>query len=461
MNLTPVDFDPFKDLDKIIPTSEPQREILGSVKFGNDAANCAYNESLTLKLTGPFVYDAIVKAANAVVARHGSLRATFIEEGVKMRIADNTTIDVPLIDISNIATAEQQAHLNEIITEDVSAPFDLPNGPLFDVKVIKLAAQLHYVIITAHHIVCDGWSMGIVMQDLSAFYNQHVTGQPAVLQPAIQFDDYVADEIAFEASTAYETTAQYWLNLYKDYNQVFELPTDKPRPALRSYNAKRIDCPLPNDVITQIKKAGAQLGCSLVNTLIAAYEVFLFKLTKQPNIILGLPSAGQSVTDNYSLVGHCVNLLPLKTRVDGNTSFSDYLVARKKTLFDAFENQRYTFGTLIKKLNVPRDPSRIPLVPVAFNADLGLADGVAFEKLQLELFSNPRNYENFEIFFNISGQQNNLAIECTFNTDLYDNDLMHNRLHEFVFVLEQLAADMKTKINNVQLTPINEVEIIK
>lgn len=461
MNFTPVDFDPFKDIDKIIPTSEPQREILGSVKFGNDAANCAYNESLSLKLSGSFNYNAIVKAANAVVARHGSLRATFIEEGVKMRIANSTTIDVPLIDISNISEAEQQAHLNEIIGEDVAAPFDLPNGPLFDVKVVKLSEQLHYVIITAHHIVCDGWSMGIVMQDISTFYNQIVTGKVVKLEDAIQFDDYVANEIDFEASPEYQATEQFWLSLFKDYNQVFELPTDKPRPALRSYNAKRIDCALNENVISQLRKAGGQLGCSLINTLIAAYEIFLFRLTKQPDIILGLPSAGQAVTDNYSLVGHCVNLLPLKTHVDGKLTFTEYLIARKKSLFDAFENQRYTFGTLIKKLNVPRDPSRIPLVPVAFNADLGLADGVAFENLNMELFSNPRSFENFEIFFNISGQNNQLVIECTYNTDLYDEELMQNRLHEFSFLLDQLAADMKIIINSIQLLPDIEQNILQ
>ena len=460
MKFTPVDFDPFEEIDTIIPTSESQRELLSSVRFGNDAANCAYNESVSLKLKGVFNYDALSKAANAVVARHGSLRATFIEEGMRMRIAKNITIEVPLIDISNITNDEQDAHLREIILEDVSAPFDLPNGPLFDVKIVRLNELLHYVIITAHHIVCDGWSTGIVMQDLSRYYNKFAYNLPTDESPAVQFDEYVQGELDFEETAEYKQTEAYWLNKFKDYTNVFELPADRPRPTLRSYNAKRFDKQISSDVAAAIKNSGTKNGCSIVNTLIAAFEVYLYRITQQAEIVVGLPSAGQLVTDNYSLVGHCVNLLPLKTSVDGTLPFSQYLQNRKKTLFDAYDNQRYTFGTLIKKLNVPRDPSRIPLVPIAFNTDLGLTNGVHFENLEMEVLSNPRQFENFEIFVNVTNHDDGLRIECTFNTDLYDEDLMHKRMDEFIFLLTSLSNNFDELIDEITILPESELKLL-
>ncbi|MEO8150318.1 MAG: amino acid adenylation domain-containing protein [Bacteroidia bacterium] len=460
MKLTAVDFDPFVEIDSFISTSESQREILSSVKLGNDAANCAYNESLTIKLIGSFNYEALVKAANAVVKRHGSLRATFIDDGFKMRIASQLAIDVPLIDLGRIPEEQRDEHFKEIILEDVSAPFDLPNGPLFDVKVVRFIPGLHYVVITAHHVVCDGWSTGIIMQDLSKFYNMFAYNKEVELDAAHQYDEYIQSEIDFEQSEEYTKTEAFWLNLFKDYNHFFEMPVDKARPALRTYNAKRFDVAIDVETVTALKKTAAKNSCSFINTLIAAFEVYLYRVTQQTEIVLGLPSAGQSISDKYSLVGHCVNLLPLKTSIDGHLPFSTYLKERKKSLFDALENQRYTFGTLIKKLNVHRDPSRIPLVPVAFNADLGIADGVAFEGLEMEVMSNPRTFENFEIFLNATGQNGKLILECTYNTDLYDDELMQNRMHEFVRLLQSIVKNADEIIDEIDYLSHDELELL-
>lgn len=461
MNFTPVDFDPFAEVDYFIATSESQREILSSIKFGNDAANCAYNESVSLKLTGNLNKAAIEKAANAVYARHSVLRATFTDDGMQMRIAHNATIEVPFIDLTMVPADEQEAHLNEIIKEDVSAPFDLSNGPLFDVKVVLINPTLNYVVITAHHIICDGWSTGIILQDLSRFYNEFAFNKIVEAVESFQFESYVQGELEFEKSNEYAATEAYWLNLYKDYSQVFEIPIDKPRPVLRTYGAKRIDKEMDEAVVAKFKKAGAKNGCSFINTLIAAVEVFIYRITQQSDIIVGLPAAGQAATEMYSLVGHCVNLLPLKTSVDGKLKFNEYLKNRKKTLFDAFENQRYTFGTLIKKLNVPRDPSRIPLVPFAFNADLGLADGVAFEGLEMEVLSNPRISENFEIFLNATGQAGKLTLECTYNTDLFDDELMQMRINEFAHLINSIALNEEEIIDNLDLIPNSELQLFE
>ncbi len=462
MKLIPVDFDPFAEEDLFIETSESQREILNSIKFGNEASNCAYNESLTLKLKGPFNYDAMVKASNAVINRHSSLRATFIDDGFKMRIAKNINIDVPLIDLSNLTEQEKADSLKEVIREDVSEPFDLPNGILFEVKVIRFEKELHYVVITAHHVVCDGWSTGIVMQDLSKFYNyfNQTDNLEDKLEPAINYTQYIENENQFLTTDSYKETEEFWLNLYKDYHNFFEMPVDKPRPPLRTYNANRIDITLEADKVSELKKVAAKNKVSFISLLITAFEVYLFRITRQENIVVGLPAAGQSITNMPTLVGHCVNLLPLKTKISGDSPFNEYLRQRKESLFDAFENQRYTFGTLIKKLNIPRDPSRIPLVPVAFNVDLGLTDGVEFKGLQMEVDSNPRKYENFEIFLNATSFNNTIILECTYNTDLYDDELMNNRVQEFRELLLSIIENDSEKIDNLSYLPAGEIALL-
>jgi non-ribosomal peptide synthetase component F len=209
-----------------------------------------------------------------------------------------------------------------------------------------------------------------------------------------------------------------------------------------------------------VKKAGAKLGASYVTTLTAAFEVFLHRITGSDDVVVGLPAAGQSATGLQALVGHCVNVLPLRTTVEAGMPFSTYLKNRKSALLDAFDHQRFTFGSLVRKLNIPRDPSRIPLIPVAFNLDIGITDGVEFHGCSYEFTTNPRHYENFEIFINASGSGNKLVLECTHNTDLFDTELMKLRMEEFVVMLKGIAASPDTAISQLPLLTETEQELI-
>jgi amino acid adenylation domain-containing protein len=449
----PVEFDPFAgpELQLVAPATESQLEIWTSCLIGGDAANCAYNESFSLLLTGAFNHAAMLMALQSLTNRHQALRSSFSADGRYTCIYKEFSFDVDYQDLSNQKTDQQQLTIGNLNKQIALTPFDLINGPLFKASLIKLNDHEHLLTLVAHHIICDGWSIGIMMQDLSKYYSAYAKDESIILPDAPLFSDYAAEQLAFEKSNEFKATEQYWINEFKGSSHYVNLPTDLPRPAVRTFKSHRDDFNLDSQLALALKKLGKANGTSFVTTLLAAFEVFLQRLTGQEEIILGLPAAGQSATGNYRLVGHCVNLLALRSHPKAAQSFRSYLKARNSDILDAYDHQQYTFGSLLKKLNIPRDASRIPLVPVMFNIDMGMDDDVAFYALKHQLHSNPRAYENFEIFVNISGRDDSLVLEWSYNTQLFQASTIKEMMAEFEFLLKQLAADPDVLIGNISL----------
>lgn len=455
-----VEYDPFADLVQQYPTTEPQREIWTNVQIGGHAANCAYNESVTLSLKGTFNTELFWRSVSLLFERHDALRSSFSKDGLTVTVLEKVDPDVPLMDLSSQTEDQQQQSVNRYLEKEVEFDFDLENGPLGKVTVIRKSADHHLVILTFHHIVCDGWSLGIIMQDLGKIYSSMVKTGTYSGEPAMSYRDYAYEEENYLSSDENLQTENFWVNQYRNNIPAMDMPLDKPRPAVRTFNAKRVDVPVDSALVERIKKIGARQGCSYVTTLVSAFEVFIHRISGLEDIVTGLPAAGQSVEGKESLVGHAVNLLPLRTQVDSSQSFNQYLKKRKPEILDAYDHQRFTFGTLINKLNIPRDPSRIPLVPVSFNVDIGITNGVSFSGCEMSFVTNPRKFENFELFINATGSGNQLTIECTHNTDLFDSDLMRNRMEEFVELLKSIVDDPEQTIAHLNILPEKERKLI-
>jgi amino acid adenylation domain-containing protein len=455
----PIDFDPFggPEIIRVVPAIEPQLEIWVSCILGGEDASRSYNESVSLLLSGTFNYDAMRFALRDLLERHEALRSSFSADGKQICINKELPLLITFADLSSQEPDQHQTYLTEFSKKDAETSFDLLNGPLFRFAVLKISQIEHYLKISAHHIICDGWSLGIMLQDLSKLYSAYAKNETPHLPQANKFSQYALDQWAFSETEEYKNIVQYWVDQYKGDVPVLNLPTDFPRPSARTYKSQRDDYALNTELVSAVKAMGAKAGCSFVTTLLAAFEVYLHRLTGQKDIVLGLPAAGQSATGNYSLVGHCVNLLPLKASFEGETSFFDYLKSRKKEIFNDYDHQQFTFGSLLKKLNIQRDPSRVPLVPVVFNIDMGLDDGVAFEGLKHQLGYTPREYENFEIFLNASGSERLLVLEWSYNTQLFKPATINRMMDEFVSLLEATVNDPSVKIKDIPLKPLNEI----
>ena len=355
-------FDPFAGptIEKIIPIVQAQAEVWIACAMGGEDANRAYNESVSLILKGNLNTIALEDALLKLVVRHEALRATFSPNGLFMMVFEEVPTKPFHKDISGLSAADQSKEVKNYLSKDAHHTFDLVKGPLFKVGLLKLSELEHQLILTAHHIICDGWSMGIMLEELGSFYSANILGKiPNVPHPET-FSSYAEEEQEFIASAAYNQTENYWVKQYEGSIPTVNLPTDFPRPELRTFKSNRLDFAIDSYLVSDLKKVGIKSRASFVVTLMAAFEVFLYHQTGQDDLVLGLPAAGQSLSGKNQLVGHCVNLLPLRSKINATMPFNTYLKARKVKVFDAYEHQQFSFGQLLQKLAVARDPSRVP-----------------------------------------------------------------------------------------------------
>jgi amino acid adenylation domain-containing protein len=452
-NLLAVDFDPFAEGELLLtaPATPAQTEIWLSVQMG-DAANCAYNLSQSFRLTGLLNQAALASSLQQLVNRHESLRTSFSSNGESLCIVAELPIDLPLIDLTDLSPPERELQLAQIVKHDLNQPFKIEQGPLFRAQMIKLAAQEHLLLLNAHHIVCDGWSWSILIEDLGALYSAQVQGIAPNLPVAEKFSDYATAEIAAAQQPDAAATEQYWLAQFAGAVPVVDFPTDRPRPSFRTFNAARADYELAGEIGEQLKELGKKFGCSFNTTILAGFEVLLHRLTGQDDLIVGIPACGQIAAGQDRLVGHCTNLLPLRTQIDGNKSFVDYLQQRRSTILDAYEHQQFTFGSLVSKLALPRDPSRIPLAPIMFNLDRAAASNrQLFSGLELTSQLNPREFETFELFINAVELADKIVLECQYNTNLFDRATIQRHLSEFETLLQGIIANPAQLISRLPI----------
>lgn len=457
-NYMAVDFDPFAEgeLVNTAAATESQQEIWASVQMG-DEANCAYNESQTLTLRGQLNVDALQAALQALVDRHEALRTTLSPDGTTLCTQVQQVLTVPLQDWSTLSPTERQTKVDHCLHVAVSTPFDLEHGPLFRAEILRLEPNLHQVILTAHHIVCDGWSWGVMVPELGQLYSALSQGKTASLPEPEPFSQYALQLEAAAHSAETAAVEQYWLDQFADSVPVVDFPTDAPRPPLRTFDSAREDWKLDGELVSQLKQLGKANGCSFMTTLLAGFEVFLYRLTGQADLTVGISTAGQLASEQHYLVGHCVNLLPLRTQVDPQQFFQTYLQQRQSVLLDAYDHQQFTFGSLVKRLALPRDASRIPLVPITFNLDQALdPKQLRFQGLDASLSSNPRTFENFELFINATEAQGQLTLECQYNTNLFQRDTIQRRLAELETLLRGMVQNPQRAIAQLPLLPESE-----
>lgn len=442
---TAVDYDPFAEtpLARVVPTTEPQREIWLAAKIEPDAS-LAYNESVSLRLSGELDSPALLTALQRLVDRHEALRATLSEDGKELFIATHVDLACSVRDVSELNDAARTMAIDALRNQVVCRPFDLEQGPLVRAELLRLGTREHLLVFTAHHIVCDGWSFGVIVRDLAALYAEQI-GQGPSPDPAGSFTDYALAAATHPDTEAGRAAEQYWLTRFSEPVPSLDLPTDHVRPRQRTFASQREDLVLDSELIGSVKRMGAKRGASLYATLLAGFAVLLQRLSGQDDVVIGLPSAGQAAGGHDALVGHCVNVLPLRAAIAPEASFASVLDAVRGDLLDAFDHPQYTLGSLLARLALPRDPSRLPLVGVLFNLDQALDESqVTFPDLHFDFSANPRAFENFELFVNAVQVDGGVRLECQYNSDLFRGDTVHGWLDAYATLLQNAVADPET-----------------
>ena len=429
-----------------VPLTEAQMEIWLSARLGDDAS-CAFNESFTLLMRGQLDTQALRESLQDLVARHEALRATIIPERNSLHFSPQGHLSMPFEDLSSASSSQRAAALENAKREEASTPFDLINGPVVRPRLFRLDPQLHALVFTSHHIICDGWSTNVLLDELSALYTARRDATSPALPAPLQFSEYARQQ---SQNADDQEVAAYWLNRFEQIPPVLELPTDRPRPAVKSFKGATYRARIDAAIYKQIRQAGAKQGCTLFATLLTGFASLLHRLTAQSDIVIGIPTAGQSLLEGGSLVGHCVNFLPIRVRLIEGQSAAELLQQVKRTLLDAQDHQSYTYGTLLRNMKLRRDPSRLPLVEVQFNLEK-VGANLNFPGLQVEVDPNPKTAVNFDLFVNIVESAQGLLIDCDYNSDLFDRETIARWLTHFETMLKGLAADISQEVDRLPI----------
>nr|PZN24829.1 MAG: hypothetical protein DIU75_01975 [Mycolicibacterium hassiacum] len=416
-----------------VPSTESQREVWLADRFvaGN---SLAYNEGLLLTLDGALDEDALRHALQTLLDRHESLRARFSRDGRRLVIDHHLELDLPVHDLSGLGEAERTAALERLCDEEMGRTFDLRRGPLIRFALARLDERRHRLLFIAHHAVCDGWSGAVLLTELGAVYSARVTGRAAELDPAPRYADYVAVERHFLESPVGQAHREYWLKQLHDAPQPPQLPPDRspgPDPGL---SAARVDVPVDAELVTRLRALGSAHGASLVATMLTGFAELFRRCTGQDDLVIGLAAAGQSFHGQGQLVGHCVNLLPLRLRLDTADGFADALAITRTALLDAYDHQGVSFGTLLPELELTRDGNRPPLVSVVFNIDVR-DDDIGHAGLDVGYRTLVRQAETFELFINVVDTGTSMVLEASYRTALYSEERIRAYLADYLGLL--------------------------
>jgi glutamate-1-semialdehyde aminotransferase len=422
-----------------IPLTEAQQSMWSMAQLGGEAS-CAYNQFFSMRLRGTLDLDAMRGAIADLIDRHEALRITIDPTGEYQQVRPSFKLEVPLVDLSTLPAERREAHVTEWLDAERRQPFDLVEGPLIRARILRLEERLHVLCLVIHHIVTDGWSNGIIVQELSALYSARAQGVANPLPPPAQYSEYVSLEGASNEHSDEDET--YWLNRFADRVPVLEMPLDHPRPPEKTFNAGRERLAISNSLYEGLKRVSAQQRCTMFMTVFSGFTAMIHKLSKQDDIIVGITAAGQLAAGGKNVVGYCINLLPIRSRLNGDPTFAAYLAEMKQTILDAHKHQRYPFRRLLKKLNPPRDPSRMPMISVTFNLDKPRLAASAKSAvpvttdLQVELLPNSRGFLQWELFYNMVESDGHLHLECDYNTDLFNVHTVRRWMQDYLQLLE-------------------------
>lgn len=433
------------------PLTEAQAEIWLAAQAG-DEASCSFNESFTLRLEGTLDEAAFIGAVKAVIGRHDALHIRFGRSGETFSFIPDFSLDLPVLDLTR--EDDGDAILRDIIATEARIPFDLVNGPLARATLVRLSGDRHAFVFTAHHIVCDGWSMNVIIEELSAAYSAAVRGEAARFEPALSFAAY-ATEFAPKSEPTGET-ARFWLDQFKDIPEILEMPFDRPHPERRTFAGGTCTRTIGKEVYKRLKKRGAGAGATLFSTLLAALQVMVSRLAGQSDVVIAVPSAGQSLLDDQILVGHCVNLLPLRQSVQASFSFEEHLKATQQLVLKAFEHQDYTYGTLVRTLGIRRDPHRLPLTGIQFNLER-VASNAEFPGLTANIEPNAKAFSNFDMFLNMIEGPEGIRIDVDYNADVLDQKTVERWIGHFTTLVTALADSMERPVAELPL--LSEAEL--
>lgn len=402
-------------LDDIVPLTHAQRQLWMMAAIDPETS-AAYNQASAIRLEGPLDLDALRKSVTALGARHETLRMRIDPAGEHGVIGtDELQLEV-VVPEEVVGASDPWLAARRWLERRALVPFDLGTAPLIKVLLVEISPTEHLMGLVAHHVIADGWSMGVLWQEIAAGYRD---GPDADLPEPVPFSAFARwlDERAGSAGAA--ASLRFWSDRLLPMAAPPDLPLDRPRPTVASPRGARQVLHLDEALVRSLRELAAASSSTLVMVLLAGYEVILHRLTGDDDLRIGIPTSGRGFPGSSRVVGHCTNLITHRSTATGSTPFADVLTRTKDGLLAELEHQDVPFGTVVDHLGVRLDPARTPLFDVVFNADSRVMaptlEGLAVDPVILD-----RTTATFDLVLNVVDAGEQLVLELDYRTDLFD-----------------------------------------
>ena len=420
-----------------------------------------YNIPVAMRLRGELQPEALEQSLNEIIRRHEVLRTSFPDKDGEpyQQIKGWTPNKLALVDLSALTATEREAEVERIRSAETRRPFDLSAGPLLRARLLRLGEKEHVALLTLHHIVSDGWSMGVLVREVASLYESYSQGVTAPLpELGIQYGDYAVWQREWLESGVLEEQLEYWREQLRGAPAVLELPTDRARPAVQSYRGGRERFELREELSAGLRELSRREGVTLFMTLLAAFQTLLYRYTGQGDIVVGSPVAGRTRVETEELIGFFVNTLVLRSKVDGAARFVELLRQVREVTLGAHAHQDLPFERLVEELAPERALSHAPLFQVLFVLQNAPQEQLELPGLSLRALAVETGAAKFDLVLRVGETQDGLVAILDFNTDLFKSTTAIRILEYFQNLLRSIEASPESALNTLEM--FSEVETI-
>ncbi|MEA2174981.1 MAG: hypothetical protein QOD00_2573 [Blastocatellia bacterium] len=417
--------------------------------------NTAYNIFNASRIRGSLNVPVMERVINELIQRHEVLRTTLKSiDGLPVQvITPRLEISLPPQDLQHLPEEERDAEALRLTTEEFARPFDLEAGPLVRVGLLRLSEDDHLLQVNMHHAITDRWSFAVFEKELAVLYQSFASGQPSPLpELPIQFADYAVWQRERMRGEEYKTDLAYWRQQLAGAPFVLDFPTDFPRPPIQNFQGARVYVSYPKAVLDGLKELSRREGVTMFMTLMAAFKTLIYRYTNQDDILISTPIGTRVRPETENLVGYLLNLLVIRTRLDGNPTFRELLKREQESSVGAFAHQEIPFGKLVQELKPKQDPSRNPIAQVAFlYLDFPEATAMQFLGLTASHIDIDNGASRFDITLAMTETPDGFTLSIEYIRDLYERARMERLAAHFEQLLEGIIRHPDARINDLPL----------
>ena len=440
------------------PNSEPAPLSFGQEQLwflSQIQDNTTYNLPLALQISGSLNISVLEQVITEIVRRHEILRTNFQQiEGKNLQvIRPEINISLQVINLEQITAKQQLQNVERLINQETDKIFNLSEDDLFQSTLYQLNQNSYILLLNMHHIISDGWSIGILLQELSTLYGAYLAGNKSPLPDLqIQYADYAIWQKEKFTSEIREKQLNYWKQQLADIPPLLELPTDKPRPPIQSFRGGIWEFSINSNLSQKIRTLTQQSDATLFMTMLAAFVILLYRCSGQDDILIGSPMAGRNRQEIQSLIGYFVNTVVLRTKLTGNPNFREILNQVRQVATDAHNYQDIPYNQVVEALNPQRNLSYNPVFQILFDLQHSLTDKLQLPGLTLQPFLGEHSISKFDLSLIIEDRGTELIGAWEYSSDLFTQEAISRITENFQTLLNGI-------VNNPE-TPINQLPII-